>query len=444
MDRFASAKPPGWGDVLTLGFGTTLAMWAVGYVCRLPTITVPSSVVLVLMLVCLIAGGFAAGRYARRGWRGGLYTGLLASVLNLLILGSLLTGDGANQVVPSALLWVPGSILVGVVLGGCGGELGHRFTRREVDPPNWTAAFAFVAAAATLLLLVVGGMVTGYEAGLAVVDWPNTRGCNMFLFPLSRMTGGIYYEHAHRLIGSLVGLTTLVLAIHLQRVERRVWLRRLVLGALGVVIVQGVLGGLRVTGRFTFSASPQYTAPNITLAIVHGVLGQVFFAMLVAVAVSCLTTWRSHRPATVQPWAATDRAFGVLLVVLLIVQLVLGAVLRHISGGLYIHITMAVVVVLLAVNCGVRAWGLNETEPILQRTGQVLIVLTATQVVLGICALAAVGASAGAAPTGVDVLITGVHQAVGALLLACAVSLALWNFRLLAPPSTIGGAEVAS
>jgi cytochrome c oxidase assembly protein subunit 15 len=267
----------------------------------------------------------------------------------------------------------------------------------------------------------------------------------MFLYPLSRMTGGIYYEHAHRLIGSLVGLTTLVLAIHLQRVERRAWLRRLALAALGVVIVQGVLGGLRVTGRFTFSASPQDTAPNITLAIVHGVLGQVFFAMLVATAVFCLATWRSDRPAAAQPWAATDRAFGVLLVVLLIVQLVLGAVLRHISGGLHIHITMAVVVVFLAINCGVRAWGLNETEPILQRTGQALIVLAAGQVVLGLCALAAVGASADApAPTGVDVLVTGAHQAVGALLLACAVSLALWNFRLLAPPSAIGGAEIAS
>ena len=77
---------------------------------------------------------------------------------------------------------------------------------------GFTAVHANVTVAATFLLVVAGGLVTSNEAGLAVVDWPNSFGYNMFLYPLAKMTGGIYYEHAHRLYGSLVGLTTIVLA----------------------------------------------------------------------------------------------------------------------------------------------------------------------------------------------------------------------------------------
>ena len=69
--------------------------------------------------------------------------------------------------------------------------------------------------------------------------------------------GGIYYEHVHRLLGSLVGLVTLVLAVHLWRTEPRRWLRRLGFGALALVIVQGILGVLRVTGGFTLTTSPE-------------------------------------------------------------------------------------------------------------------------------------------------------------------------------------------
>ena len=66
------------------------------------------------------------------------------------------------------------------------------------------------------MLISSGGLVTGFRAGMAVPDWPNTFGHNMFLFPFTKMTGGVFYEHAHRLLGSLVGLTALVLAILLS------------------------------------------------------------------------------------------------------------------------------------------------------------------------------------------------------------------------------------
>ena len=95
-------------DILAIGFGTTVAMWAVGYVCRLPPVSAPSELLLVLLVLCLAGGGFVAGRYSPRGARGGAVAGLLTALLNLMILGSLLTGTEPNRLVPSAIWWVPG------------------------------------------------------------------------------------------------------------------------------------------------------------------------------------------------------------------------------------------------------------------------------------------------------------------------------------------------
>ncbi len=435
MDDTTGMRPAGAGDILACGFGITAAQWAVGYFCRLPGLSVPTVIVLTLMVVCLLGGGVLAGRRSPRGWKAGIFVGLVNALLNLMILGSLLNpGEDPNGIAASAFLWVPGSIATAIGLCTLGAAAGAATRRGEIAPRNWTAAFVTVACFATLLLLTVGGMVTGYEEGLSVVDWPNSKGHNMFLYPLSMMTGGIYYEHSHRLIGSLVGLTTMVLAFHLLRAERRRWLKTYAFIALAVVIVQGILGGLRVTGHFTLSTSREEVAPSVTLAIVHGVLGQLFFASLVAMRAFVSDTWKSDVPATRKLTAASDRSLGVMLVALLMVQLVLGAVLRHIAGGLHLHITVAVLVVALAATCGARAWGLNSEISVLARLGKALLVLISMQVTLGIAALAVTGFTARAgAPSTADVVVTGAHQIVGALLLAGAVLLTVYDYRLLAP-----------
>ncbi len=111
---------------------------------------------------------------------------------------------------------------------------------------------------ATGLLLVIGGLVTSKGVGLAVPDWPTTFGYNMFLYPWSKMVGGIFYEHSHRLVASGVGFLTLILAMLLWFQEPRKWVRWLGTMALALVILQGVLGGLRVV------------LLEQVLAIVHG------------------------------------------------------------------------------------------------------------------------------------------------------------------------------
>ena len=434
MPPAPSTSRLGAGDLLAVSFGTCVVMWCLGYLSRVLPWAPPGWAVAPLLLACLLAGGYAAGRLTDRGAGGGAIVGLVASLVNLMVLGSLIGGERPNELLPSAVWWLPGSLVAGAVLGLLGAlAAGSRGVVRQ-RPVNWTGALAAVAVGATCLLIVAGGLGTRHDAGLAVVDWPNSYGYNIFLYPLSRMTGGIYFEHAHRLAGSLVGLTTLVLAIHLQRVERRAWVKRLGWTALVVVIVQGLLGGLRVTGHLTLSTDPAAVAPNIVLAVVHGTLAQLFFCLMVALAAFTSTGWLVAPAPREDVRAAVDRAFTTLLVPVLIVQLVLGAVQRHLSQMLMVHIAFAMVVVILAMAAAVRAGSLYGDEPILRRLGRATIWLVSIQVTLGVLAFAAVSTRApGAAPDAFEVLAATAHQANGALLLGAAVLLLVWNRRLLEP-----------
>src|SRR5438477_5657271 len=100
---------------------------------------------------------------------------------------------------------------------------------------------AVLTACATFPLIFMGGLVTSHQAGMSVPDWPNSYGYNMFLFPPRFWVGGILYEHTHRLMATVVGFLSIVLAIWAWRVEKRAWVRRLAYGVLGAVIFQGVL-----------------------------------------------------------------------------------------------------------------------------------------------------------------------------------------------------------
>ena len=70
------------GSLLAPGIGTTVAMWAVAYICRFPSVMAPSWLLVLLLMACLLGGGFVAGRYTAKGWIAGLETGILASVIN--------------------------------------------------------------------------------------------------------------------------------------------------------------------------------------------------------------------------------------------------------------------------------------------------------------------------------------------------------------------------
>jgi cytochrome c oxidase assembly protein subunit 15 len=408
---------------LAIGFGTTVAMWAIGYLARLPVVLAPPSLVLVSLLAALVAGGYLAGSRGLRGVRGGAAAGALSGLLNLLVLGSFLsTGDRPNALVPNAMVWFPGSIAFSSVLGAFGAWLGTRRKHPAREAPDWTEALARVAVAATFLLVVAGGLVTSNQAGLAVVDWPNSYGYNMFLYPFARMTGGIYYEHAHRLLGALVGLTTVTLAVHLAQVEPRAAVKRMGFVAVALVIFQGILGGLRVTEK------------NIYLAVVHGVTAQIFFSLLIAIAVLCAKTWRGDRPSLPSRSTRADRRIASIAVAALLLQIVFGAIQRHLAAGLMLHIVSAFIVAALTIAAGVRAWGFYPNEPQLKRAGLAVIHVTGLQLALGFSAWIVRGAAtSGALSSEWKVVVTTLHQGTGAVLLAAMVTLRLWMTRSLTP-----------
>jgi cytochrome c oxidase assembly protein subunit 15 len=416
----AASRTGGITPVVVYGFGITVAMWAVGYLCRLPVIMAPAPVLFAGLLIALLAGGYLAGRGTGSA-RTGALAGLLSSCLNLLVLGSLLTDpDRTNHVELRALYTVPGFLIAGAVFGGLGALAGAKAHRAEREDDAFAGKLAVIAGAATFLLVVAGGLTTGAEAGMDVPDWPQSFGYNMFLYPLSRMTGGVYYEHAHRLFGTLVGLTMLVLALLVVRREKGRTVKALALTVFIMVVIQGMMGGFRVT------------EDSIWLAIIHGVFGQVIFALVLTLAAMTSATWRGDAPPREARGAKTDKILGFTLFGFLVLQIFLGAMLRQIEAALHPHITVAAVVFFLGMVTGFRAWGLYGDLVPLRRAGTALITLLVLQVVMGIVALAVAGATRGQAVRPIsDVLLTTVHQAIGALLLATAALIGAFASRLL-------------
>ncbi len=157
----------------------------------------------------------------------------------------------------------------------------------------------------------------------------------------------------------------------------------------------------------------------------------MFLALLVALAVFTTWKWQAAPRPVEHPSASFDRSLSAWVTLLLVIQLVFGAIQRHVAGGLHIHITLAVVVILAAITLGVRLWGIYTASPFLQRTGTALISVASLQLLLGIAALIATGASAGMLPQpAYSYIIATLHQTVGAALLALTVFAAVWINRL--------------
>ena len=193
----------------------------------------------------------------------------------------------------------------------------------ERSSSRWLNRFAWFTAFATLLLICSGGMVTSKGVGLAVPDWPTTFGYNMFLFPVSKWIGGVLFEHTHRLIASTVGLLTLILAVWIWRVENRQTVKTLGLLAVAAVILQGILGGLRVTML------------KDQIGIFHACLAQAFLGLLVLIAITTTKSWqRPPQNSTVLNGQVSKRLSSLRLIaitttILIYVQLALGATMRH-------------------------------------------------------------------------------------------------------------------
>jgi heme A synthase len=179
-----------------------------------------------------------------------------------------------------------------------------------------TLRLAQFTAFATYLLLVVGGLVNPTGSSLACPDWPL---CFGQVFP--EMKGGVLFEHSHRLVASAVGLLTVVLTIAVWRTRKERLLRGLALLALGLVVFQGVLGGITVI----------YRLPSLVSSL-HLATSMLFFMLLVYLAfrLSPALGRASGEQAPV-PSLPRRLVFGTLALVYF--QVVVGGLVRHLGAG---------------------------------------------------------------------------------------------------------------
>jgi cytochrome c oxidase assembly protein subunit 15 len=310
--------------------------------------------------------------------------------------------------------------------------------------------YACFCAGAVLFLICVGGLVTSNEAGMSVPDWPTTYGYNMFYFPVNDWVGGIFYEHSHRLDATGVGVLIIGLAVWLC-FQERTWLRWLGAGAVVLVILQGVVGGLRVVWHLDW------------LGIPHALLAQSFFVYVSLIALFTSRWWIEARAGkTPRQW--TGRALAICG--LIFCQLMIGATMRHEHAGLsisdfplayrqvwpktdpasvdaynterlqhdvnakatsalYINMQMAhrvgaVLVTVAILAAAAAVWLTPGSAPILRRWSAVWVFLVFLQFILGACTIWTNKAA--------DVATT--HVAVGALTLVLGALLAAMSWRL--------------
>jgi cytochrome c oxidase assembly protein subunit 15 len=300
------------------------------------------------------------------------------------------------------------------------------------------AVFSALGSAWVFVLVTLGAFTTSINAGMAFPDWPLSNGS---LNPSGWLTNvSMFAEHSHRLSASTMGIITVVLGIWLWLREERSWLRRMGAWAIGLVILQGVIGGLRVLLDPVKVTGFEMTLGQM-LRIPHGVIAQVYVCLLISIAAACSRAW-IERPVAV---SAGVRRLGRICVVLLFIQLTIAAVMRHNNAGLAIpsfpwstpdggllpavwsfkvaiqfaHRVMACILAAGLVWLAAKIW-LARAAPLFMRpAASFLVSLLALQILLGAAIIR----------TYRDPAITTAHVLVGALVLATAFWLTWFAHR---------------
>jgi cytochrome c oxidase assembly protein subunit 15 len=306
----------------------------------------------------------------------------------------------------------------------------------------WPHRLALLLACATFPLLWVGGLVTSYDAGMAVPDWPTTYGYNLFLYPWQTWVLGpwdLFIEHGHRLFGATVGMLTIALLLTVWLREPRRWVLYAALGALGLVCAQGLVGGMRVM------------LDERTLARLHGCIGPLFFGYVVALVAFTSGWWRTA-PREIVARAGGLQRLAIATAGLAYVQLVLGTFVRHLPAGTTLgQFRMAVVFHLimaafLTLHVGLLAFRIARSfrqERLLVRPAILLGGLLLLQLGLGgatwlthygppswLSGYSWAAAYTVEAQSPLQIHVTTAHVACGSLIFAVALTIALRSLRL--------------
>jgi len=284
-------------------------------------------------------------------------------------------------------------------------------------------AFAVFVACATFVVITAGALVTSNDAGLSVPDWPTSFG---YLVKVPHFVGGVRYEWSHRMVAGTLGVLTLAIAIWTLWVERRRWLRWLAIGALCTFITQATLGGMTV--RF-------FQPPWLSTA--HATVAQTFFCIAVSIALFTGRKWVTDQSQEEQPRVEFDSrhpslsTLTLLSILVLYVQLILGGMFRHHGMSWWPHVVNAVLVSFVLAWTAIRAISVYSNIEAVRRPAIVMLSLLITQLCLGFTAfLTRVAWGQGAVQPELPMIASTVaHVAVGALLLATTVILAIQVWR---------------
>ncbi len=285
----------------------------------------------------------------------------------------------------------------------------------------WLHRLVIATALVALLPIVVGALVTTLDAGMAFSDWPSSDGHGMFSYPWLQSAGDEFVEHGHRLAGVVIGIFSIGLACAVWRWESRRWVRWAGVAVLLAVIVQGLIGGFRVL------------ADERAAALFHSAFAACIFTLIGAVALFTSRRWLNAQPSSGLQNAGHLKALAVIVPFVLLIQYLLGGLLRHFGRGLFEHVGFAFVALIF---CTVFVKAAFRTrEPWLRRAAAMLLLFIVVQLSLGAGAWVT---KYGLASWGIvaiqhslpQIILRTAHTVVGMLVLMAAVNLSLRVFRL--------------
>lgn len=436
----------------SIGFASAMLMWVLAWILHMPGMHVPTPIAIPILLVPLFAFNllWLPGVHPAKRVKTGAICGLATGLINLLILGSFIAeqpestaemSEKANNLAPNAAMVVLGSIAVSVMVAMIAAVIVKGKNQPTQPPLKWLGRMAWVTALTYLPLIAVGGAVTSTDSGLAVPDAVTSYGAISVLFPLKLMAEPrIFFEHSHRLFGTLAGLTTLVLMLRVlvSPVGMKPKLLSVVLFV--GVSAQGILGIIRVADQST------------AFAVIHGVFAQLVFALAFVIAIMLTPHWTDSTASDeVRAVAKKARTLCMLALISLLIQLVFGALTRHMhsSHAMMSHMGFSLVVVALVIIAGalgIRTGKAGESGKPLRALGIMMHAIVSWQFALGFATLGLVWTStqpelptsdtlnsAGAIEP-IPALIATMHHVSGAVLLATTACALAWAMRLALRP----------
>jgi len=304
-------------------------------------------------------------------------------------------------------------------------------TSSPVATPKGLRRWAMLCVGFCVFLLLAGANVNTQDGGLTVPDWPRmyyewVPGWDRFWLFMG--PAPLRAEVLHRLIAKAMGLLTIALAVWAHFREERRSVRRMCWAALGLVIVQGVWGGLGVIFKL-----------EGPWPLLHSTFAQLYLCLLVAIA-SMMSPWWHAAEGRERPLdddALRMMKLSLIATAALFVQLILGAGARHGIFAREIHAVVAMPVTIILVKTVLAGVGdLPRELTVIRDPARLIGYLLGAQVGLGLWSYMIVSADKAAHQLSLmEIAAVNAHLVIGALLLATTFAVVLRTFRTFGLPT---------